>query len=244
MSHNIPAMVRRILARYDAATPEQVAEGTVWYEQARTFAADLADRYPFTFEQVAYVIAALSPQVPWGKNKSSTIDALDAFLGGWDGETKLPDYPGYSANGKKAHAILSGNLSVLRGPKVTAFAAAIMGDLSHTVVDVWATRAARSRAANLLVSYTQEELPGAPEHRAIAEAYRRAAGHRGIEPAVCQAVVWVQCRECPEWVRPQHMDETARRRFWKRQANARMRAGMTVPYDWNMSSPTKRAQYA
>lgn len=243
MSHNIPAMVRRILTRHDAATPEQVAEGTVWYEQARVFSAELAERYPFTFEQVAHVIAALSPQVPWGKNAASTVDALEAYVNGWDGESKLPDYPGYSANGKKAHAILSGDLSVLRGPKVTAFAAAIMGDLSHVVTDVWAVRAARSRAGNLLVAYTDGELPGAPEQRAIAEAYRRAAGRRGIEPAVMQARVWVQVRECPDWTRPQHMDEQARRRFWKRQATARLKAGLSVPYDWNAAAPIKAAQY-
>ncbi len=243
MKHNISAMTRRILARYDSATPQQLDAGTRWYREARTFAADLARETPYSFEQVAHVIAALSPQVSWEKNQETTHLVIEAYSTG-QRDGKVAGYPGYTANTDKSFRILAGDLDALKGPKVEAFAEAIMGDLSRVVLDVWAARAARSRADNLLVMYTNEELPGAPERRAMEEAYRRAAGHRSIAPAVAQAVVWTVARECGTWTRPQHLSEQQRARLWKRQAVARARAGLGMPYDWNKGATTKREQYA
>lgn len=237
-NHNVSAMTRRVLKHYDAATPAQLDEGTAWYRVARTFCADLANGSEYTFEQVAYVCAALSPQVNWDANMKATRDAVKAH------ETGTPfTYGGYGANAAKALKILDGDLTVLRGPKVTSFAHAIMGDLSQTVVDVWATRAARSDTDNVIRAYADDEMPGAREHRAIAEAYRRAAAHRGIAPAECQAGVWVKVRASNEWVRPQHLSAKDRARFWARQARARVKVGLTVPYDYNNAAPSKVLAY-
>lgn len=245
--HNVGAMTRRILKAYDSASAAHKADGTAWYGAARTFCADLAASTPYTFAQVAHVVAALSPQCSWQHNCRATLAAVALHLA--DPDTlragQLAGYPGYSVNVRKAAAILDGDLSALRGPKVEAFAAAIMGDLSHVVVDVWATRAARSLQANTARAYADDELPGAPERRAIAEAYRRAAGHRGIAPAEMQAVVWVATRESAAWARPQQMTDSYARRFWQRQARARRALGLAVlPYNWNGHSARKLAAIA
>ena len=242
-NHNVSAMTRRILTRHDSATGEQREEGTAWYRNARTFAAVLSEQLPYSFEQIAHVIAALSPQVTWEKNIESTHLVIAAHLTGQT-SGKVAGYPGYTASTDKAFRILAGDLSALKGPKVEAFAAAITGDLSHVVCDIWACRAARSSADNLLFMYTDGELPGARERRAITEAYRRAAARRDVEPAVMQAIVWTVTRGCETWTRPQHMSEQQRTRLWRRQAAARARAGLGKPYDWNAGAKTKYAQYS
>lgn len=233
-AYNVGAMTRRILAWYDRADDAQRTEGTTWYGDARTFCAQLAAQSPYTFEQVAHVVAALSPQVKWGPNMAATIAAVDAHRTAPDtlAAGELDGYVGYRANVVKAGRILDGDLSALRGPKVEAFAAAIMGDLSHVVVDVWATRAARGQRDNDARAYADDEMPGAREHRAIAEAYRRAAKLRGVEPAVMQAVAWVTVRSSEAWQRPQAMTDAQARRRWQRQARARAALGLAMPYTW------------
>lgn len=227
--HNVGAMTRRVLRWYRAASAEQHAAGLAWYATARDACHDMASRYRnyYSPEQVAACMAALSPQVSWEKNLQACADALYLHSSGeWRGES-LPGYAGYGENVRKSAAILSGDLDALRGPKVSAFAAAMMGDLSHVVVDVWATRAARDDRSNLLHAYRdREEVPKVREYRAIAEAYRRAARIAGIEPAVMQAIVWVTVRESAQWARPQTLTRTQAARFYKRQRAARERAGL------------------
>src|SRR5690606_35043236 len=96
---------------------------------------------------------------------------------------------------------------------------------------------------NIARAYADDELPGARERRAISEAYRRAAQHRGIEPAAMQAVVWLYIRELPRWIKPTHRSHAERARLWRRQAKARIALGLTVPYDWNNAAPLKAQAY-
>lgn len=237
-------ITRRILARYEQADAAQLRAGHEWYEKANDLAHRLSDLGSITLAQSAAIIAALSPQVSWDKNIEAAtrvvaLHAADAFDG------TLERYPGYGENVRKCARILAGDIEALRGPKVTAFYHAILGDLSHVVVDVWATRAARSTQANLAHAYLDDELPGARERRDIDAAYRSAARLRDIKPAVMQAIVWTVTRESGEWVRPQTMPHAQRRRFYARQAAARARIGKGMPYDWNGgASPHRNAAYA
>jgi hypothetical protein len=174
-----------------------------------------------------------------------TLKAIDAHASDRTGLIAgiLDGYAGYSENVRKACRILDGDVSALKGPKVTAFANAILGDMSSVTVDVWATRAARSNLDNLLHLYTDREVPGARERRAIAAAYENAAAARGVEPAAMQAAVWVQVRESDRFVRPQLMSAAERLAFWKKQARARAASGLGVPYDWNGTGTVKADQY-
>jgi hypothetical protein len=56
-------MTRRILKAYDYATDSQRAEGLQWYADARLFCAEVTRSSLYSLQQVAYVTAALSPQV-------------------------------------------------------------------------------------------------------------------------------------------------------------------------------------
>ena len=237
-------MVRRILRHLDAATAQQRDEGTRWYRDARAFCSRQAIGTDYGFVQVAYVVAALSPQNTWDNNMHATKLAIAAHATGtWDGES-LPGYAGYGANVRKAFRILQGDLTALRGPKVEAFAAAIVGDMSRVTVDIWATRAARCEADNITLAYCDGELPGIVEHRAIAESYRRAAALRGITPSECQAIVWTVVRESARWIRPQFLTAGERAAMYRRQARARAARGLGQPYDWNGHTPAREAAYA
>jgi len=225
--HNIGAMTRRILAWHDRATLEQIEDGTTWYCSARYFAGELAERTPYTLEQVAGVIAVLSPQVNWGQNQKATIAAVEQHLRGETGD-ELVGYPGYKANVRKAWRVLDGDVGAVAGPKVTAFFAAIVGDLSHVVVDVWATRVARAERDNLARVFRDDEMPSVTERRAMTEAYKRAAALRGVSPAEMQAITWVTCRASGKWAKPQTQSTEVTRRFYRRQIRARLALGLTI----------------
>lgn len=226
MSNALPIgpYTRRILRWYDRATPEQAAEGLAWYGEARVFASDLARAFGHSVEQVAALVAVLSPQCTWDQNMRAAENACAQHRAG---RTDLPGYTGYSANVVKAFRVLAGDLDALKGPKVEAFAAAIRGDLSHVVIDAWAARAARSSAENLAKLFRSDEMPGTRERRAMAEGYRRAAAARGIEPAAMQAAVWVAIRESNVHAKPPK-EERAATRWYDRQNRARTAQGLTI----------------
>lgn len=237
---NVGAMTRRILRWHDGATDAQVAEGTTWYADAQAFARQLAGETGHDVGQVADVVAVLSPQVSWDVNMRAARDACRIHAAG-DRPDVLPGYCGYRTNVAKAWRILDGEADVVRGPKVSAFAAAIRGDLSHVVVDAWAIRAARDPKRALAFAWAEDEQNGIVEKRAIAEAYRRAAALRGIDPAAMQAIVWVAVRSSDAWRKPGN--DAERTRFYRKQARARVALGMApMPGYWqNMG---KRAKVA
>jgi hypothetical protein len=239
-SRTMAGMTRRILAWHDTATREQAQEGRDWYLKARELAGELALGYGYSGEQVAGCIAVLSPQVSWEKNVEAARAAVKLHAAGYRPET-IPGYAGYRANVAKAWRALDGDMSAVKGPKVEAFAAAILADLSHVVVDVWAIRAARAPRRALALAWLDVEQDGVREKRAIAEAYRRAAVKRGIEPAEMQAIVWVAVRESEEWRRPR--GERERARFYQKQARARIALGMPAMHAY-WGNARKRRSYA
>lgn len=212
---------RRILRWLDRATDEQAAEGRAWYLEARVFAADLAEGSPYTLEQVSAVIAALSPQVNWPANKAAATAAVRAHA---IGRRTLPTYTGYTANRVKAFRILDGDIGALRGPKVTAFHSAIMGDLSNVVLDIWAMRAARSHGETMARLFRPDEMPNARERRAVEEAYRRAAAARGLAPAEAQAIAWVTAKASGDFAPP----AAGNRAWYRKQNRERIRRGLSI----------------
>ena len=109
-----------ILQMFRSATREQVQDGIAWYSAARTFAVALARQYHVTKQCAAGVIAALSPQVSWKKNKDYAAIILRGKLGGIK-----PRAHCIARNWDKAWRIATGShpLAVLGGPKVRAFTA-------------------------------------------------------------------------------------------------------------------------
>lgn len=51
-------------------TPQNIADGKAWYQEAHAFNRDLADRSGLSHEQCAAITAAISPRTPWPRNKA------------------------------------------------------------------------------------------------------------------------------------------------------------------------------
>jgi len=159
------------------ASGEHVRHGRQWYAQgeARRFVRAIAHEHALTIAQAAGITAAYSPHAAWGSNKTT----VRRFLAS-------PTVPlGLGRSYRQACAILAGArpLNVLTGPKVRAFYAALMGDKSAVVVDLWHTRAALGH----------DRLTTA-RRAAITEATRTVAAEFGDYPRDCQAIIWCSIR--------------------------------------------------
>lgn len=229
-AHNIGAITRRVLKAYDSASAAQRAAGTLWYRKARAECEALASTFGLPVENVAGAMAVLSPQLTWAKNVEGARIAC-ALHHAELRPTKLAGVPAYPANVAKAFRALDGDLTAVAGPKISAFYGAIIGDLSHVVIDIWAARAGRPAGRARALAYCKDEAPGAVEYRALAEGYRRAALRRGIEPAVMQAAVWVTIRESAEWAPVRSLPTTARRRLYRRRETLRTKLGLRPAAD-------------
>lgn len=185
--HVLAANVDAVL---DLATDDDYAAGAAWYADARAAAADLATTYGVSIDVAAGVLAALSPRVDWTHNLAwarATLAAGRAPAMGLGGSRRAADrIVGAAPYAPTAPA------DVLRGPKVSAFHANIVGDESRVTVDRHAYDIARGRRG----AYDKRggELARPTVHAAFREAYARVAAARGMTPAAVQAVAWVTWR--------------------------------------------------
>jgi hypothetical protein len=189
MTDATATITRRLLKVARAATPDQVADGVSWYQNAREFVFELHTAYSgrYSVEQIASVVAVTSPSLRWSANKRATVEFIRAHAAGtpvaeWAYKIRIGE------NMHKSERILNGDLSALSGPKVTAFYANILGDESHVTVDLWHTHAATG----------EHRQPRAAERAPITEATRRCALAMGWTPAACQAVIWTVVRGSAE----------------------------------------------
>lgn len=179
---NVGAAVRRILVTFDQATPAMVAAGSVWYPDALVVCQTIATSTGYALDTVVSVLAQMSPRTPWARNVAG---ATYFFANG---------------SGSQMSGILTANylraveafkspypLSTLNGPKVSSFAANILGDSEEVTIDVWAARIAlgETTVGHDLI------LDRSGVYGALSHAYRLAAARRGVSPAVMQAVTWV-----------------------------------------------------
>lgn len=68
------------------ATPEQINNGVIWYQEAHAFCKELSKEFGVEFKKVCAICAALSPLKSWSINKRITRDYL---TGKRDLHTKL-----------------------------------------------------------------------------------------------------------------------------------------------------------
>jgi len=161
-----------LLEHYEASE----MDGIAWYAEARSFARSLARQGKTGLAKPAGIIAALSPQCHWNRNKTMAIEVMET---GWTtGQT--------TANIHKAVRIWEGErpLSVLGGQKVRAFYRAIMGDKDAVVLDTWMAQAIGWPHLNF----------SARQYEMCSRALTRAASRAGVPPANFQAIVWTQVR--------------------------------------------------
>jgi hypothetical protein len=172
-------VVANILAVFDRATPANIEAGAAWYPTQGQTVIDYAHSFGYSVDTVAAVVAHLSPRTPWDRNITQAAVVLA------HGET-VGVLGMNLRNAQKAMAS-DAPLDTLKGNKVKAFAANLLGDTEAVTVDVWAIRVALGHGDGTEVSKVGV-------YDAIASAYREAARLRGVEPSTMQAVTWVVAR--------------------------------------------------
>ena len=176
-------MKRSLRKWYGRATADQRARGITWYRDIRAWLTETGDD-PLVS---AFVFAALSPRIDLKQNKRGARKMLTAARMG----LAEPVVAGTKANRTKAWLIATtGDLSHLKGPKVTAFADNLAHvDSTHITVDVWAMRAYYDDLTE------GARTPTAPQYDEISKAYIAGAEQVGLHPCEFQAVVWNAIRE-------------------------------------------------
>jgi hypothetical protein len=178
-------MVASIVATYKVASPEQVASGHDWYPLAGRLVEAIASHVDREPDEVAAIIAALSPRNPWRWN---VTDAYRYCVAARDGQP-MPSATTFKRNSARAWIIAVGiNRDPWNGkaPKVRAFIKAILGDMSAVVVDLWAIRVA-----------TEGRLDHVNDgnYRHVENAYRDASRRLGVTPREVQAVTWLVAQD-------------------------------------------------
>jgi hypothetical protein len=185
---------RALTSVYSRASDDAREYGSRWYGEAYGFASRLASEYPgATVEQVAGAIAALSPRVYWTDNQRDAETLLDWYYTDPD-EPYVPlwyvkrSMSAFPKQIDKAVDCLGADdpLTILNGPKETAFYRNIVGNPTAVTVDVWMTRAA-TRGATDKASPTL--------YRTIERAIVRAARKHHTNPRDFQAAVWIAARD-------------------------------------------------
>ena len=175
-------MVANILAVYSQASAPIREAGRDWYKAAHSYLAGLAEAYDTPLDVVCGVTAVLSPSQRWEINVMQTELLISGALG--------VTYAAYGNNVVKAWGVLAGDMSVVKGPKVSRFAALLNDPETSTVcVDTWAIRIALGRDDGPVKGYTQ-----AGRIQKFMDAYGEAARLVGEQPSHIQAITWLCIR--------------------------------------------------
>lgn len=172
-------IVERISRTFVRATPSDVESGARWYDEAGALASTLAAKNDLSLENVAAVIAALSPRTAWSRNVAGAVALVE------QGPTAARRLGCIGRNVDTAHRAKRDGFAAINGPKTSAFARNIAGDRESVTVDVWACR----------VADLDENLLGRKgAYDMVADAYRAAARRHGVDPATMQATTWIVAR--------------------------------------------------
>ena len=183
--------VRNILKVYRMATDDDVQAGIEWYARALREANAISRRLGLPVSTVVGVMAALSPNNRWERNKVDAFNLCSAYVRG----LSLSDFKvsTYFRMKVKAWTILEDGLTDdddilvrLNGQKIRSFYSNIMG-LDEVTVDGHALNIARGYRVGLTDDDTNI---GKRLYRDLQAAYVRAAKRAGIKPHEMQAVTW------------------------------------------------------
>jgi hypothetical protein len=202
---DMDSLISEITNRVAQVPAATASESAAWYPMAHNFAVKLAETYGVSVEVAAGVIAAVSPRMPWLRNKSvaesvirdaakyAEMDAIDAAK-----EMNL----GLSANiGMAIRIVRAGTVSgILTGIKRQSFYNNIVSPfgIDSVTVDTWMMAAycevtGQDKAMALkFIRANEKALSGTGAgYFAIAEAVRVAAKTLGMTANAVQAVYWV-----------------------------------------------------
>jgi membrane-bound lytic murein transglycosylase B len=183
--------VRNILKVYRMATDDDVRDGIEWYARALREAQSISRKLGVPVSTVVGVMAALSPNNRWERNKVDAFNMCSAYVKGlYVGDFKVSTYFKMKV---KAWSILEDGLTDddailarLNGQKIRSFYSNIMG-LDEVTVDGHALNIARGYRVGLTDDST---TIGKRMYRDLQGAYVRAAKRAGVKPHEIQAITW------------------------------------------------------
>lgn len=179
---NITAVFEHVIS---TAQESDLVNAIQWYPLAHVFCAQWAQAFGLETFHFAGIVAALSPQLPWEKNKTQALELVARAQNG----QSLGGLAAYPANVAKALRIFNGEnpLSVLGGNKVRSFYLNIMLDESAVTIDRHACAIALfglDTAKSGQVAVTDKL------YRLLAQAYTDVARQYNVAPYVVQSVTW------------------------------------------------------
>lgn len=180
-----PRAVKNITDIYALATPEEIAGGLTWYQDANDFAHQQAQLYGLPVATVAGVISALSPGTDWERNKR---DAEEVLKGNREHKCGT-----YGPNVEKAFKICE----AARNDVAEFFPADKTFNFYHNIINPGAKEYVTidRHALSVALGATREDKSITKvEYRELAQHYNRAAKKLGVLPQQVQAVTWVTWR--------------------------------------------------
>lgn len=175
------ACVNRILRAWDQASETVREEGAQWYPSNGATLAGIAADNMLEVDTVTAIAAHLSPRTQWSRAIAATATLCAGVI-----PTGMLRQP---VNAAIAALNSDDPLATLKGPKVRAFAANLLGDHDAVTVDVWAARVALGPRDN-----QDKVITRAGVYNALAHCYRIAAARVGVTPATMQAATWIVAR--------------------------------------------------
>lgn len=183
--------VRNILKIYRRATEQDIKGGIEWYARAKREARMISIAFDLPITTVVGVMAALSPNNKWERNKVDAYNMCSAFNKGLTMDAfKVCTY---DAMKEKAWSILCDKLNEddsilarLNGQKIRSFYSNIIG-LDEVTIDGHAINIARNKREGLTSNKTNI---GKKMYRELQSAYIRAADIAGVKPYEMQAITW------------------------------------------------------
>lgn len=169
------------------------ASGRQWYSEAQSFVWDTADELDYTNYDVACIVAILSPNNKWERNKLDTITVLKAYKAGLGpDQVKVCTY---NANKKKAFEFLAGNVDLsYKSPKTHSFAMNVgLQSPDHITVDKWHLRACVGKPHEGV--YDAVESCTAAQYRRVEHLTAEVAHSFGLKGYEAQAIIWVMIKK-------------------------------------------------
>ena len=186
--HNIRKMYKWALANM---TQEEIDKARQWYDIAQEDARQIAIEFDMAVFEVAGVIAAISPNLEWERNKANAYTLIKAYLDG-DGVDSFK-ISAYNQNKYKAWRIMQekpdyeGMKVILNGKKIVPFYSNIMGEDVITI-----DGHARNIYYNERVGLTDARTHvGVKENRHLTAEYAKVAKELGLLGRELQAITWV-----------------------------------------------------
>ncbi len=184
--------VDNLLKVFNNASEWEVQQGITWYVEANTFGKNLARTYDITLDTAVRVIACLSPNNKWRRNKMDAELVISTWRKDPEFNPRALSCGTFKNNIEKASMILNGRPDYLMGDKVFSFYENIMYPEAFeevVTVDIWAYR------AWVYDSKAQVPTLGNNLYKHIEQDYLVLADLVELPPQQAQAVVWLVVRK-------------------------------------------------